>query len=109
MCYRREESEMSEEKIKITIEQVKEYIEDNFSAFFVEALAKYVKDVICPNATTTQEEMQEYRNELKFLIRDGICDGVKEYLREYEGEAVEIIANQFLKQFSDKEISINFK
>lgn len=94
--------------MEITREQVREYINKNFDSFFVEALAKYVYDVICPPEGRDEESMQEYRTELKNLIFDAISAGVKEYLNECEDEAIKIISEKFFEKFSNREISIHF-
>ena len=95
-------------KKEITKEDVQDYISLNFDSFFVDALAKYVKDVIFPNKDNSEEEIKDYRDEIKQLIWEGISHGTKEYLEEYDGEAVKIISREFLKEIGNKEISIKF-
>jgi hypothetical protein len=92
--------------MEITKEQVQEYIHKNFYSFFVEALAKYVRDIMCKGAT--EEDMKDLKTELKDLIFDAISYGVKNYLNDHENEAIQIISDKFLERFSDKEITISF-
>lgn len=92
--------------MEITKEQVQEYIHKNFDTFFVSGLAQYVKDTMCVGAN--EEDMKELRSEIKQLIFESISNGVKEYLQEYDGEAVKIISKQFLEELAYKKISITF-
>ena len=90
--------------MEITKEQMQEYIQKNFDTFFVEGLAKYVKDVML--ADLSKESIEEYREELKHLIWEAISHGVKSYLEEYNGEAVKIIASELVDSFRYKRFSI---
>ncbi len=54
-------------------------------------------------------EKEEYNDDLKQLIWEAVAKGVKDYLKEYEEEAVKIIAKEFLEHFSNKDISINIR
>lgn len=103
-------------KETITKEQVKEYINKNFGVFFVDALAKYVKDVIFPQPDNESDEehqtaLEEYREELKQLIWEAVSNGVLEYLRDGDGEAVSIICKELSAHFALREpsITISFK
>lgn len=93
--------------MEITKEQVQEYISKNFDTFFVEALAKYIKDVMFID-NPSNEVIEDYREEFKQLIWDGIAHGTKSYLEDNEAESFKILSKEFLNYFSKKDISISF-
>lgn len=90
----------------ISKEQFEEYIKDNWSNHFFKALVEVIRQELFYEDVI---EKRNYAEEVKGWIYEAITDGVKEYLNEYEGEAIKIIANEFLEKFSDRQISIHFE
>jgi len=101
-----------EEKRKITKQEVQEYIQENFDTFFVDALAKYILNAMSPDPEDRLSP-EEYREDLKQLIWEGIAHGVKEYLDEYEHsyQFMEKLASEMVGRFlhAHKRISVSFE
>ncbi len=102
---------MTEEE-KITKQQVQDYISENFDSFFVDALAKYIRDVIFPEPKN-EEDVEEYREELKQLVWDGISNGFSKYLSSdyHEGgkELSSAIAQALLEDLFSRKVSIKLE
>jgi hypothetical protein len=89
----------------ITKEQFNEYLNENWNEHFYKALVECVKnELFCHK---NDEDKKDYRDELKQLIYSAVSDGVKDYLFSNEGEIVEIITKQFVKQFSYRQITLH--
>jgi hypothetical protein len=91
--------------MKISEEQIEKYIDDNWNQYFYKAFVQCVSESLFDKNDI--EAKKEYRNELKQSIWEAVAQGVRDYLEGYDGEAVKIISKEFLKEFSNKEISIN--
>ena len=90
----------------LTSEQIEKYLNKNWNACFISAMAKSIRDIICRDCK--EEDIEEYREELKQLLWEAVGQGVKDYLNEYDGEGVKIVAREFMEEFSQKSVSIKF-
>ncbi len=86
---------------KITKEQVREYIDENYNEFFVDALTKYVKEVIFDESASL-DDRSEYRKEVKDLIYDGVKHGTLEYLEKNGDSYMRTVAEELFKGILNK-------
>lgn len=92
--------------MEITEEQIKKYINKNWNNCFVLGMAKFVRDAMF--SKQTDEDMEDYRQELKDLIFEAISDGVKTYLEQHDAEAMGIIGSSLSNALENKKITVRF-
>lgn len=82
-------------------EEVEAYINDNWNSHFFKALTEHLKETMLER---DKDQKEDYRQEIKQLIWEGISDGVKCYLDENQKDLIDKIAEKFGDSF---EINVN--
>ena|SRR5947207_15192036 len=89
----------------ITKEQFNNYINENWNEHFYLALAECLRKEMFSNAS--KEDREEYKNEIKRLVKDGISDGVKYFLDENFDKYSECLAIDLAKKIKIN-MNVNF-
>ena|SRR5882724_390836 len=91
-------------KSSITKEQFNQYMDDNWNQHFFKALVEAIKDELFPG--TDKELLKDWREEIKYMIINGIASGMKEFFSDYEKEFIENCSEKFIDLLDKKKIYI---